>query len=407
MASFGLVKLGLVLLALPLDVIANKHEHHLDPALVRPTIHVAPHNTGKQFPVSPQRNPKKVCRVKGKGDGKDASKAILKAMRKCNDGGIVALEGQLTVGKALDLTFLKHIDVAILGSIKFTDDVDYWVANSFKYDFQNSSTFWRWGGKDVNIFSHGVGEIDGNGQAWYNLLPTNSTLLRPILFVADGLHDAQISGLKMINSPNWFNLYYKSSNIIVSDMNLHAFSNNSKIPPKNTDGWDTLSSSNIVIQDSVINNTDDCVSFKPNSTSIVIQNLNCNGSHGISVGSLGRYVGEVDIVEDVYVYNTSMSNASDGARLKINQCYGQNNLTACQQNPSKLVLEDVLFKDFTGTASAKYDPQVGRLVCSSPDVCINIRGENLNINAPSGKIAYWTCAGVDTSKLGVNCKPPA
>jgi galacturan 1,4-alpha-galacturonidase len=205
----------------------------------------------------------------------------------------------------------------------------------------------------------------------------------------------------------WFNLYYKSSNIIVSDINLHAFSNNSKIPPKNTDGWDTLSSSNIIIQDSVINNTDDCVSFKPNSSSIVIQNLNCNGSHGISVGSLGQYVGEVDIVEDVYVYNTSMSNASDGARLKvwpgrpagstatdagggtgrvrnvtydlfhvqnddyaieINQCYGQNNLIACRQSPSKLVLEDVLFKDFTGTASAKYDPQVGRLVCSSPDV---------------------------------------
>lgn len=54
----------------------------------------------------------------------------------------------------------------------------------------------------------------------------------------------------------------------------------------------------------------DCVSFKPNSTNILVQNLHCNGSHGISVGSLGQYKGEVDIVENVLVYNISMFNAS-------------------------------------------------------------------------------------------------
>ena len=55
---------------------------------------------------------------------------------------------------------------------------------------------------------------------------------------------------------------------------------------------------------------EDCVSFKPNSTNILVQNLHCNGSHGISVGSLGQYKDEVDIVENVYVYNISMFNAS-------------------------------------------------------------------------------------------------
>lgn len=54
----------------------------------------------------------------------------------------------------------------------------------------------------------------------------------------------------------------------------------------------------------------DCVSFKPNTTDIIVQNLHCNGSHGISVGSLGQYEGEVDIVENVLVYNISMFNAS-------------------------------------------------------------------------------------------------
>lgn len=159
----------------------------------------------------------------------------------------------------------------------------------------------------------------------------------------------------------------------------------------NSDGWDTYRSDRVVIQDSVIWNTDgtanandtilemqlkyrtDCVSFKPNSTNIVIQNLVCHGSHGISVGSLGQYAGEVDIVEDLYIYNISMANASDGARIKvwpgietsfqtllngggglgrvknvtwdtfyhenndraitITQCYGQKNQTLCYEHP--------------------------------------------------------------------------
>lgn len=40
--------------------------------------------------------------------------------------------------------------------------------------------------------------------------------------------------------------------------------------------------------------SEDCVAFKPNSTNILIQNLICTGSHGISVGSLGQYVGQFE-----------------------------------------------------------------------------------------------------------------
>ena len=101
--------------------------------------------------------------------------------------------------------------------------------------------------------------------------------------------------------------------------------------------------------------------------------MHCNGSHGISVGSLGQYPTETDIVENIYVRNISMYNATDGARIKvwpnsasaqsgdlqggggtgrvrnvtyedmyvesvdyaieITQCYGQKNFTICNNNP--------------------------------------------------------------------------
>lgn len=44
----------------------------------------------------------------------------------------------------------KSIDIR--GKIKFTDDTDYWQANSFKFGFQNVTTFFKLGGDDVFIY---------------------------------------------------------------------------------------------------------------------------------------------------------------------------------------------------------------------------------------------------------------
>jgi galacturan 1,4-alpha-galacturonidase len=280
----------------------------------RPNIIPWPHGCGKPHHPSPPRD--RHCNVVPRGQGQDDAPGILQAFRSCNSGGTVVLDKSYTIGTPLDLTFLKHVDVVISGTINFTTDLDFWVENAFKYAFQTTSTFWRFGGEDVNIYGGGKGTINGNGQPWWDANVVNATILRPIMMVVDGLNGGTISGINMINPPNWFNLIANSSNIIVSNMNLGVHQTSTG-PAHNTDGWDTFRSDSIVIQDSVINNTDDCVSFKPNSTNMVVQNLHCNGSHGISVGSLGQYIGVVDIVQDIYVYNISMANASDGARIKV------------------------------------------------------------------------------------------
>ena len=193
-------------------------------------------------------------------------------------------------------------------------------------------------------------------------------------------------------------------------------------PAKNTDGFDTYRSSNIVIQNTRVDNTDDCVSFKPNSTSILVQNMWCNGSHGISVGSLGQYVGVMDIVEDILVYNVSMNNAGDGARIKVfpgapdnvtlnsgggsgyvknvvydtldvsnvdwaievTGCYGVSNVTACALRPPNFSISDVLFKDFSGVTSKKYSPDVATLSCPDVNSCTNIKAQNFTVKSPVG-----------------------
>ncbi|PYI03445.1 Exopolygalacturonase precursor [Aspergillus sclerotiicarbonarius CBS 121057] len=399
-----------------------------------------PHKPFRSLPTSSSRD--RTCHVRSHGNGTDDSDYILSALHQCNHGGKVVFDAdkEYIIGTALNMTFLKNIDLEVLGKILFTNDTDYWQANAFPQGFQNATTFFQLGGEDVNMYGNGI--LDGNGQVWYDLYAEDDLILRPVLMGIIGLKGGTIGPLRLRYSPQYYHFVANSSDVLFDGINIYGYSKSDN-EAKNTDGWDTYRSTNIVIQNSVINNGDDCVSFKPNSTEILVQNLHCNGSHGISVGSLGQYKGEVDIVENVYVYNISMFNASDMARIKVwpgtpsalsadlqggggsgsvknitydtafidnvdyaievTQCYGQDNITLCNEYPSNLTISDVLFKNFRGTTSGEYDPYVGTIVCSSPDTCSDINTSNINVTSPIGTNEF-VCDNVDESLLvSVNC----
>ena len=218
------------------------------PVPSRPEIRAWPLSPGTPHAISPPRNPDKYCFVKPSCKSDDDAPNILAAFQKCNHGGTVVLDATYTIGSPLDLTFLDSVDVVLSGTVKFSTDINYWVANSFKYAYQTSIAFWRFGGRDVNIYGGGVGTLDGSGQVWYDAFAANASLLRPILFVLDGLHGGSVTDLHMINSPDvrfflrfffpcspsvstlatnlecyqWFNFIANSSDVIVSDITLNA-----------------------------------------------------------------------------------------------------------------------------------------------------------------------------------------
>lgn len=90
-----------------------------------------------------------------------------------------------------------------------------------------------------------------------------------------------------------------------------------------------------------------------------------------------------------------------------------------------MTISDVVFKNFYGTSSKKYDPKAGTLICSAPDVsslpqrsiyqapwrrrltmsqkCNNIRAENITITTPSGASPQWICNNVQNNLLDINC----
>jgi galacturan 1,4-alpha-galacturonidase len=86
----------------------------------RPNLVVGPHHPSKPLPASPDRT--KTCIVQAYGNGTDDSANILDAIKECNNGGHVVfpVDQKFTIGTALDLTFLNHID---LGKILSTSAV--------------------------------------------------------------------------------------------------------------------------------------------------------------------------------------------------------------------------------------------------------------------------------------------
>lgn len=69
---------------------------------------------------------------------------------------------------------------------------------------------------------------------------------------------------------------------------------------QNTDGFDTMGTSNVVLRNFVYQGGDDCVAIKPRSRNISIRNATCIGGNGIAIGSLGQYL-EDSSVENVVI----------------------------------------------------------------------------------------------------------
>lgn len=80
----------------------------------RPNHVVGPHHPSKPLPASPDRT--KTCIIQAHGNGTDDSANILKAIKECNNGGHVVFpkNQKFTIGTALDLRFLNHIDLGEL-----------------------------------------------------------------------------------------------------------------------------------------------------------------------------------------------------------------------------------------------------------------------------------------------------
>ncbi|KAJ5995888.1 hypothetical protein N7481_002865 [Penicillium waksmanii] len=373
-----------------------------------------------------------------KNEKDDVSADFLWGIKQANHGGRLLLQKGKTymLGKKLDLTFLDNVEVQLDGELKFTDDIDYWQANNFYYSFQKSITFWRWGGKDIKIF--GKGTLNGNGQEWYDafagleILDSTNTFYRPILFLTENATRLSVEGITQLNSPCWTNFFVQSKDISFDNVFINAYSTNASSLPKNTDGFDSLNVDGLSVTNTRIDIGDDCFSPKPNTSNIFVQNLWCNNTHGVSMGSIGQYAGQMDYIENAHIENVTLLNGQNGARLKawagqnvgygrinnityrnihientdapvvMDQCYFNINATECAAYPSAVNFTNIVFDNIYGTSSGKNGKVVVDLTCSPNAVCSGIQLSNIDITSPAGDPPEIVCDGIQ-GDIGVDC----
>ncbi|KAG8709458.1 hypothetical protein FRC11_005551 [Ceratobasidium sp. 423] len=382
--------------------------------------------------------------------------AVHAAFKKCGKGGRIVFSENTnyTLRELTTMTPCIGCTVQLEGTIQLSDNITYWLKNEttntpnitaetfphlIYYPFQDTVAYLilkDWSHSTL-ISKTGTGLIDGLGQAWWDaavgqqiLLP--GTLRRPVLFALDGANGVTIDNIAMRNPANWFNWVIDSKNVVYKNIRLSALSAN-KNPPANADGWDTYRTSHFELRDSHVVSGDDCFAFKGNSTYVTIENVYCQNSHGISVGSLAQYPGVLDIVEHVKVKNITFvgngDSSSNGARIKIwsgpvgsaivndihyedisvtnvtnplvvDSCYFSS--AYCATGKPVASITNVTVTNITGTSTGKV---VSSIICPEGSTC-DIKFKNVNIVPRTGDAPVYRCFSVTSEDLGVNCTYP-
>lgn len=260
------------------------------------------------------------------------------------------------------------------------------------------------------------------------------------MFVTDNATNVEVSGIKFLNSPCWSTFMLRSKNVAFDHCRFAAFSMNGN-PPKNTDGFDTFNVDGFRVTNTEVDVGDDCISPKPNTTNIHIENVWCNNTHGVSMGSIGQYPVTLDYISNAYIKNVTLLNGQTGARLKawagpnvgygyiknityeditikntdqpivLDQCYFNVKPDVCSKYPSKVNITDIRFVNVQGTSSGKKGNAAVSLKCSPGAECNNIQLSNINLSNPKGRGVIF-CDNIRggvgmpcVSSIAVNQKP--
>jgi len=85
---------------------------------------------------------------------------------------------------------------------------------------------------------------------------------------------------------------------------------------KNTDGCDTIYANNITFRRWIVDNGDDGISPKANSTNILIEDSEFYRGSGIALGSIGQMHDQFETIENVTCRNITAHNTKNGAYIK-------------------------------------------------------------------------------------------
>ncbi|TVU06619.1 hypothetical protein EJB05_49843, partial [Eragrostis curvula] len=188
----------------------------------------------------------------------------------------------------------------------------------------------------VNGLTVTGGTIDGQGAAsWpFNKCPVRKdckVLPTSVLFVNN--QNTIVKDLTSVN-PKFFHFALLST----KNMKMSGLKISAPATSPNTDGIHIERSAGVSITDTHIATGDDCISIGQGNDNVEVARVQCGPGHGMSVGSLGRYVGEGDVTR-VHVRDMTFTATDNGVRIKT----WENSPT--KSKAAHMVFENLVMKD--------------------------------------------------------------
>jgi polygalacturonase len=180
------------------------------------------------------------------------------------------------------------------------------------------------------------GAVDGRGdqdmlntsETWWALATaakSGGDQNNPKLVESDGASNLTLYDIDLTNSPMYHVLLKGGSGMTIWGVRIKTPAN-----ARNTDGIDPENASNVVVNDSYIQDGDDCIAVKSDAGSaasnITVENSHCYGTHGLSIGSqTAGGVNSVTFLNDTLAGTDSSgitSTSNNGIRIKSDSSAG-------------------------------------------------------------------------------------
>ncbi|KAM1104374.1 hypothetical protein TB1_012184 [Malus domestica] len=166
----------------------------------------------------------------------------------------------------------------------------------------------------------------------------------------DFVTNSIIQDVTSLISKNFHVHVYGCNNVTFQHVHITALGDS-----KNTNGIHIGKSTGINITHTYIGTGDDCVSIGDGNNQIAVTNVSCGPSHGISIGSLGRYDNEESLAGIIKCDNLP---------------------------PSKVKISDVSFKNIQGSSATALSLKI---VCSSGSPCENVELADIDLTYSGAK----------------------
>ncbi|WMV09945.1 hypothetical protein MTR67_003330 [Solanum verrucosum] len=318
-------------------------------------------------------------------------------------------------------------EIIFAGPCKGTHSIILEIAGTLKAvpDVSEYSNFAWISFESINgVIITGGGTLDAQGQSvWqFNDCKTNPNCVHlPATLHFNDIRNGKVMRLKLINSMG-FHLHITNSYLV----RFHGLTIDAPEDSPNTDGIHISKSNTIKLSRSVIRTGDDCVSFGQGTNNVTVNKVTCGPGHGISVGSLGKLAGELE-VRGLIVKNCTLRGTTNGIRIKtyagenanralgmmfsdivmenvknpiiIDQSYGDKSTDSLSQ----VKISDVVYQNIRGTTSSEIPVQ---LLCSSKLPCQNVRLTNINLKHIANTPITSQCQNVNVGYTGIQIPSP-